>query len=447
MNFTNFSKAVRVKCGTGIRERDMSAVWKEACEAERNVYIDPVAAIKAFRTVLEKFYSTLLTDEEKRSIERNYGPCTLHEMMKDQGGFLDLPDSLTAPMFDFKKMCNQMVHEGAISPENPSEYRTEEYRRIGGHPFDVMAVELLGKLYGFFCDVITQTPPKFTVRVIPIGSYDIVRCVKKSAYSLSDPRIDDFNRIVRSPQQDYYFVMAYSKRPLPLAARNQAANAYIRQSRSRRMYLQPGTPIQTSANSRQYFIAYPIFDNSLILSECPERGITLSVRQSMDITFDIICALEEMLRIGIVYRNVNPDHIILHPDGDSYQASIINFESAYFSDPSGKTVFAEAKEAYQGSAFIPAEVQELSEENYHDDVSWDKVAVYSCAVLLLWCIEPFDLRREPPGDMNDRPYSLLPSELDELAEMLLDILEGYNGAEHSMLDLKDTLDLGRELTE
>lgn len=278
---------------------------------------------------------------------------------------------------------------------------------------------------------------EFDVNRVPFGFYEIVRAVPKSD---NEVIFGDYNYFVKDPKENYYYFQVLprnseSSTQNDLGARSVLTGNRIKEDKKRTSYLlDVYYPSNLMAESDRDYIAYSVYSDSKLLAEV-KSGV-LDEKQVVQIALDILNVLLELKHIGngIHLRNIQPGNVIITPDGDDYMASVVNMETAKINNYDA-TVFASMKDLIVTNPFLPREVRQDSEGK---STNWEKVDVYSVAVLMVYCVDRTAVKENID---TDDLYDYFSDEVaDILAEIFDSSLNEIDGVEELKEKLEDALE-------
>jgi serine/threonine protein kinase len=148
----------------------------------------------------------------------------------------------------------------------------------------------------------------------------------------------------------------------------------------------------------------------------------LTLRERLEIALGVASALEAVHARGLVHRNVCPETILIDAEGNP---RLTDFDRAYLAR--GQTVFAATRDRAKNPAYIPPELEDITD--YRFDSSSD---MYSFGVLLYELLTdqvPFDnpsIARSAHGQPPHRPSQVrdgVDSRLDDLVVHLLEVTD------------------------
>lgn len=278
---------------------------------------------------------------------------------------------------------------------------------------------------------------EFDVNRVPFGFYEIVRAVPKSD---NEVIFGDYNYFVKDPKENYYYFQVLHRNSESsiqndLGARSVLTGNRIKEDKKRTSYLlDVYYPSNLMAESDRDYIAYSVYSDSKLLAEV-KSGV-LDEKQVVQIALDILNVLLELKHIGngIHLRNIQPGNVIITPDGDDYMASVVNMETAKINNYDA-TVFASMKDLIVTNPFLPREVRQDSEGK---STNWEKVDVYSVAVLMVYCVDRTAVKETID---TDDLYDYFSDEVaDILAEIFDSSLNEIDGVEELKEKLEDALE-------
>ena len=216
-----------------------------------------------------------------------------------------------------------------------------------------------------------------------------------------------------------------------MGARSVLTGNRIKEDKKRTSYLlDVYYPSNLMAESDRDYIAYSVYSDSKLLAEV--KPGTLEEKQVVQIALDILNVLLELKNIGngIHLRNIQPGNVIVTPNGDDYMASVVNMETAKINNYDA-TVYASMKDLIATNPFLPREVRHNDEGK---DTNWEKVDVYSVAVLMVYCVDSTAVKDTIDTDILYDYFS------EEIADILTDIFDSSLNEIDGIDELKEKLE-------
>lgn len=389
--------------------------------AERNVFVSPDTALFKARVALESLCKGLINKELDESVNLS----TMIDICTFKGFF--------------KK--KDEAHQIRISGNNVAHGNGDaEDLHIVNSTNVKLAKNSVRNLFYILSEVFPDQANgvKFNVNSVPFDSYEVVRKVEKSK---NEVVFGKFNYFVKDSKNNYYYFQVLPRNSKSssrndLGARSVLTENRIKDDKKRTSYLlESHYPFKLSPESDRDYIAYPVYSDSKLLTEV-EQG-TLKEKQVVQIALDILNELLELKKIGngIHLRNIQPGNVIVTPNGDDYMASAVNMETAKINNYDA-TVFGSMKNlVIDKNPYIPNEVRQNNEGK---NISWEKVDVYSVAVLMVYCVDRSAVKDKIETDILIDYFS------EKIADILADIFDSslneIDGIEELKVKLEDALE-------
>lgn len=331
-----------------------------------------------------------------------------------------------------RKEMNQYVHI-TISILGECEYSIQRKGvKVGA------ACNYVKKLYEIMSSVFGYKGKAFQKEWLPIGNYEIIKCIDAD---LTEDFVFQYKYIAKEEKdgvENYAYI-----RPFPKDEKLQRKLFYERdgfvQKFLRNMddtvHIISGTMLETSDSCDVMYICYYIRKNTQTLDVLKQ---VIDKEQALDITLQTVRGLLSLLQNGdkIHHRGIRPVHIFVTPDTRGrYHVKLGGFETAKIESDSVyiETVGYSAKEKMEKNCFIPLEVRNRNIEKMNG-IDWEKVDVYSMAVLLLYCLN----RKEVTDTIDEGIFYDYFS--DKLCNVLCDILGNSINEKPSLEKLEKALD-------
>ncbi len=406
--------------------------------AERNIMISPYNAIANSRAALEILCKGLIKKNNVDQIRPQPKICkNCNTPIEDT---LNLPPNLAT-------MIDTCLREGFFTNEDAAalirKYGNDTlHANKGAQKLHVVndrnitkASECVHSLYTIFTEVFcdTMSVPDFDSNKVPFGYYEIVRAVPKAS---NEVICGEYNYFVKDPQENYYYFQIYYRNTSEdskneLGARGVLIGNKIKGHKGRKSHiLDVHYPSNVLEESDREYIAYPVYSDSMLLSEisCPE----FTEKEIVQIAIDLTNVLIELQGIGegISLRNIQPGNVIVTPCKDGYMARIVNMETAKIQGNSG-TLYAYMEKMLEMNPYMPREVRQGNES---DIIQWDKADVYSVAKLMVYCKNPSEAKIEVDEDFIYDSFS------EEIGDLLIDTFQSSINMIDNPMNFKEKLE-------
>lgn len=400
-----------------------SKVINSAKSAERNVLVSPYSALLNARVALENLCKSLIKSNHLEHIREKDGSVDLTTM---------IATCITNRVFTKEGEAHQVRLNG-----NKAAHGKGDAEKL--YIVNSTNVELAMESVRYLFDILSEVFPnqangaEFDVNRVPFGFYEVVRTVQKSD---NEVIFGDFNYFVKDPKNNYYYFQVLhrnseSSTQNDLGARSVLTGNRIKEDKKRTSYLlDVYYPSNLMAESDRDYIAYSVYSDSKLLAEV-KPGF-LEEKQVVQIALDILNVLLELKNIGngIHLRNIQPGNVIVTPNGDDYMASVVNMETAKINNYDA-TVFASMKDLIVTNPFLPREVRQINEGK---STNWEKVDVYSVAVLMVYCVDSSAVKETIDTDILYDYFS------EEIADILTEIFDSSLNEIDGIEELKEKLE-------
>lgn len=397
-------------------------VMNSAKSAERNVLVSPYNALLNARVSLENLCKSLIKSNHLEHI-REDGRVNLTTMIET---------CISNGVFTKGNEAHQIRLNGNKAAHGKD---GADLLHIVNSVNVKLAMESVSNLFVILSEIFPSQAngAEFDVNSVPFGFYEVVRTVPKSD---NEVIFGDFNYFVKDPKNNYYYFQVLhrnsdSSMQNDLGARSILTGNRIKEDKKRTSYLlDVYYPSNLMAESDRDYIAYSVYSDSKILAEV--KPGTLEEKQVVQIALDILNVLLELKNIGngIHLRNIQPGNVIITPNGDDYMASVVNMETAKINNYDA-TVFASMKDLIATNPFLPREVRQNDEGN---GTNWEKVDVYSVAVLMVYCVDSSAVKDTIDTDILYDYFS------EEIANILTDIFDSSLNEIDGIEELKEKLE-------
>jgi hypothetical protein len=274
---------------------------------------------------------------------------------------------------------------------------------------------------------------EFDENKIPFGFYEIVRVVPKAQ---NEVVFGNYNYFVKDQKENYYYFQILCRNSSieennDLGKRGILTINRIKEDKARKSYLlNVHYPSNLLAESDRDYIAYSVYEDSMLLSEIKEGQLT--EKQILYIAIDLTNVLIELKNIGkgIYLRNIQPGNVIITPDGENYMAAVVNMETAKIEGYEA-TVSGSMRKLIPENPYLPFEVRN---GNAGDAIQWDKVDIYSVAKIMVYCKNSSIVKEEMNSDDIYNNFS------DEVAVLL-------DGIFNTSINLIDGVEVFKEKLE
>lgn len=371
-------------------------------------------------------------------------------------GEYHFPDDPRRPEHRLNNMINECYHQSFITKDQKGELhylRTEmnqyvhiSISNLGECEYSIekkgvksgAACNYVKRLYEIMSSIFRYDGKAFRKEWLPIGNYEITKCIDADS-------VEDFvfhYKYVAKEEKDGVENYVYI-RPFPKDESLQRKLFYERdgfvQKFLRNMddtvHIISGTILETSDSCDVMYVCYYIKKNTQTL-DVLDRAV--NKEQALDITLQIVRGLLSLLQNGekIHHRGIRPVHIFVTADRrGKYHVKLGGFETAKVESDSVyiKTVGINAKEKMETNCFIPLEVRNKDIDELQG-IDWEKVDVYSMAVLLLYCLD----RKEVADTIDEGVFYDYFS--DEFCDVLCDILMNSINEKPSLEELEKALE-------
>ncbi len=415
MNFDVFDKI-------DLLPKYKSKVINSAKSAERNVLVSPYNALLNARVSLENLCKSLINSNHLEHIREN-GSVNLATMIET---------CTSNGVFSKGNEAHQIRLNGNKAAHGKGD---ADLLHIVNSENVELAMESVKDLFTILAEIFPNQANgvEFDVNRVPFGFYEIVRTVPKSD---NEVIFGDFNYFVKDPKDNYYYFQVIhrnseSSTQNDLGARSVLTGNRIKDDKKRTSFLlDVYYPSNLMAESDRDYIAYSVYSDSKLLAEV--KPGTLKEKQVVQIALDILNVLLELKHIGdgIHLRNIQPGNVIITPDGDDYMASVVNMETAKINNYDA-TVFASMKDLIVTNPFLPREVRQ---DNEGKSINWEKVDVYSVAVLMVYCVDSSAVKDIIDTDILYDYFS------EEIAGILADIFDSSLNEIDGIEELKEKLE-------
>ncbi len=363
-------------------ETHKEKILSSAKAAERNILVSPNNALFNARVAIENLCKALIdTNHIEFSVNIN-----------GDSGLLNMIDAcVNAKAFTKKDDAHSVRMNGNIVSHGDGRkkdtIKAEKLHIVNTENVE-LAMRTVRSLYDIFLEVFSNQVlvKKFDKYSVPFGDFEIVRCVHKGK---NEVIFGPYNYFVKDPKNNYYYFQVLHRNSDSVAknelcARSVLASNHIKKDKKRTSYLlDVYYPSILREESDRDYIAYPVYSDSKLLSEIKSK--VLSEKQTLQVAIDILNALLELKRIGkgIHLRNIQPCNVIITPDENEYFANVVNMETAKINSYE-TTVFASMKGLIETNPYLPREARN---ERDSKGVQWEKVDVYSVAMLMVYCMD------------------------------------------------------------
>lgn len=399
-----------------------SKVINSAKSAERNVLVSPYNALLNARVSLENLCKSLIKSNHLEHIKEDgcVNLATMIETCTSNG------------IFTKSNEAHQIRLNGNKAAHGNDE---TDLLHIVNSANVKLAMESVRDLFAILSEIFPDQAngAEFDVNSVPFGFYEVVRTVPKSD---NEVIFGDYNYFVKDPKNNYYYFQVLhrnseSSMQNDLGARSVLTGNRIKEDKKRTSYLlDVYYPSNLMAESDRDYIAYSVYSDSKLLAEV--KPGSLKEKQIVQIALDILNVLWELKNIGngIHLRNIQPGNVIVTPNGDDYMASVVNMETAKI-DNYDATVFASMKDLIATNPFLPREVRQ---DKVGKNTNWEKVDVYSVAVLMVYCVDNLAVKETIDTDILYDYFS------EEVADILTDIFDSSLNEIDGIEELKEKLE-------
>ena len=244
------------------------------------------------------------------------------------------------------------------------------------------------------------------------------------------------NYFVKDPQENYYYFQIFHRNASEesqneLGARGVLTGNRIKEDKGRKSYLlDVHYPSNVLAESDREYIAYSVYSDSKLLSEIGSPHFT--EKEIVQIAIDLTNVLVELQGIGngISLRNIQPGNVIVTPCEDGYMAGIVNMETAKIKGY-GATVYKSLKALISDNLYLPREVRQGDEP---EGIQWEKADVYSVAKIMVYCMNPSEVKSEVDDDFIFDCFS------EEIGNLLINTFQSSINLIDNPADFKGKLE-------
>lgn len=357
-------------------ERHNAEKLLDLCKAaEKNVRVNPKAAVEQARSAIEYLCKGLIYKNGVEQI-REDGETNIATLVATclENGFFRNADAA----HHVRKQGGKITH---VDRKNNYIPITEKNIRT--------AMESVRSLYLVMQEAFCYEGSQYTFNemIVPFGDYEIDRAVKKSECEIV---FGEYNYFVHNNSGDCYYLQIFERNEdssvaEQLRERNNLVKSRIKSDKRRRTYLlETIVPYECPEGSDRDYIAYGVYEDSILLSE---SCTPMTSKQAAQVGIDLIKAIKEMNKIasGIHHRNIQPGCVMITPNEDTFMAGLVNMETAKVTDYE-YTVFASIKGILQRNIYMPRELRNFKEGD--QDIDWGKVDLYSIAKVIIYCLDP-----------------------------------------------------------
>lgn len=391
-----------------------------AKSAERNVMVSPNNALLNARVSLENLCKSLIKRNNFNQIRENDGSVNLSTM---------IGTCVANKAFSKETEAHWIRQKGNTAAHGNDTLQIVNEKNVS------LAMRAVQYLFEIFAEVFLDQSKNisFDVNKVPFGFYEIVRAVPKGNNEIV---FGDFNYFVKDPKNNYYYFQVLHRNSdsavnNDLGARSVLTGNRIREDKKRTSYLlDVYYPSNLMAESDRDYIAYSVYSDSKLLSEV--KAGTLDEKQTVQVAIDILNVLLELKNIGngIHLRNIQPCNVIITPNGDDYLAGVVNLETAKINNHKG-TVYSSIKNLMVKNPFLPKEVRN---GNDSAEIQWEKVDVYSVAVIMVYCLNETFVKENMDSDALYDVFS------EEVADILTEIFDSSIKEIDGIEDFKEKLE-------
>jgi serine/threonine protein kinase len=398
-------------------------VIDSAKSAERNIMVSPYNALLNARVSLENLCKAIIKSNHLEHIREDDGSVNLATMIETcvSNGAFRKKDEAHIVRLNGNKAAHGKDEADQLHIVNVNNVR--------------IAMDSVKNLFDILAEVFPENADgaMFDVNKVPFGFYEIERAVHKGK---NEVIFGDYNYFVKDPKNNYYYFQVIPRNSESTASNDLGARSIItgnriKEDKKRTSYLlDVYYPSNLMAESDRDYIAYSVYSDSRLLSEV--RSGTLNEKQTVQVAIDILNVLLELKGIGdgIHLRNIQPSNVIITPDGENYMASVVNMETAKINNYDA-TVFASMKALIDTNPFLPKEVLNA---NNGAEISWEKVDVYSVAVIMVYCMDESNVKEAIDT------YALYDIFSDEIVGILEDIFDSSINQICGIAEFKEKLE-------
>lgn len=282
--------------------------------------------------------------------------------------------------------ANDIVH---ISFSNNG---TKEYTIKGKSLSIEETSEHLIKLFGVLNDVFKLGAEPIDADFLPIGNYEIINKIRKEPYEAIKGEYKYIAKKTELGIATYAFIRPFDKfadiSTKLFSERDAYTQLYLKNMIGSEHIIK-GSIIPSSNSCSYLYLAYDIFENTETLEDYKKTFTKKSAVNIVKQLSEGLLGLCSNPQITIHHRSIRPSYVFLkHWENGMFNARLGGFETAKIENSSIMvgTVLANLLDTQKNNVFVPPEVRNKSQEEL-GDISWERVDVYSLAVILAYCLD------------------------------------------------------------